>query len=482
MGELVNFSALSFSDALISLGILALFAVAGWIVSLARKDVSIVDSMWSLMFIISLATYMIVSGSTGWRALLVLGLTSVWAIRLSAYITWRNHGAGEDHRYQQIRANNQPNFAFKSLYIVFGLQALLAWIISFPLLAAASSNAPPGWLDLLGVALWSAGMFFEVVGDAQLARFKSNPNNKGSVMNQGLWRYTRHPNYFGEFVLQWGFFVMALAAGGAWTIFAPVLISVLLLRVSGVALLEKDISNRRPAYREYIRSTNAFFPGRPKSIVTEPALFIILTLGLILPMSPVPAEASTPGKAWSFQVYVNDKPVGQHRFQLTDVGDTRYIKSDAEFEYKVLFLSLYNYEHENREVWESGCLSSIKSSTDANGKLYAVRGAQNGDDFVVEGNQNDSIETGCLSTFAYWDQKFLESEQLLNAQTGELVDITVTDLNMEELLVGSQVITTQRYRLDAGEVKIDLWYTPEGDWVGLETQPREGRIMRYVLQ
>ena len=239
-------------------------AVVFWLVSLARNDVSIVDSLWSLMFLLSAAVYVFAAENTGPRELLVLTMTGLWAIRLSAYITWRNHGEPEDYRYQEIRRNNEPGFRFKSLYIVFVLQAALAWVISLPLALAITGQAALGVLDYAGIALWAIGMFFESVGDLQLARFRANPANKGKVLNTGLWRYTRHPNYFGNFTLWWGFFLVALSAGGWWTIISPLLMSLLLLKVSGVALLEKDISGRRPEYREYIRRTNAFFPGLPK--------------------------------------------------------------------------------------------------------------------------------------------------------------------------------------------------------------------------
>ncbi|MDQ1345785.1 MAG: hypothetical protein QG586_1316, partial [Pseudomonadota bacterium] len=135
---------------------------------------------------------------------------------------------------------------------------------SLPLLAAIHSDAPLGWLDIAGVALWVVGLVFEAGGDWQLARFKADPGNRGRVLDTGFWRYTRHPNYFGDFCVWWGFFLIALAAGGAWSIVGPVLMSVLLLKVSGVALLEKDIGERRPAYRDYVRRTNAFFPGPPR--------------------------------------------------------------------------------------------------------------------------------------------------------------------------------------------------------------------------
>ena len=246
------------------LAVLAAVGAGFWVYSVFRKDVSAVDSLWSLMFLIVTVGYALQVGIGGPRGWLVVVLVACWSLRLSAYITTRNHGEGEDHRYQQIRRNNEPGFWWKSIYIVFGLQALLAWVIAMPLAVAAGSEAPLGWLDVAGVALWLLGMTFEVLGDAQLARFKADPDNQGKVLDTGLWRYTRHPNYFGEFALWWGYYLLAVSAGGWWTIASPVLMSFLLLRVSGVALLEKDISERRPKYQDYIERTNAFFPGPPK--------------------------------------------------------------------------------------------------------------------------------------------------------------------------------------------------------------------------
>jgi steroid 5-alpha reductase family enzyme len=239
-------------------------ACAGWLASLPLRNVSLVDSLWSLMFVVAALAY---AGARDWpldpRSLLLLGLLALWALRLSLYITWRNHGANEDYRYRQIRARNQPNFALKSLYLVFGLQAVLAWVISLPLLAGLSSPAPLGWLDAAGVLLWAVGFLFEAGGDWQLARFKADPANAGRVMDRGFWRYTRHPNYFGDFCVWWGFYLIAVSAGGWWSVAGPLLMSVLLLKVSGVALLERDIGARRPGYAEYVRRTSAFFPRPP---------------------------------------------------------------------------------------------------------------------------------------------------------------------------------------------------------------------------
>jgi len=220
------------------------FGFVFWVVSVVKHNVSIVDSLWSLMFLLATVVYVLSVAETGPRTVLVLALVTVWALRLSIHITVRNWGEGEDYRYQRIRANNEPGFVWKSAFIVFGLQGLLAWIISLPLLLSIGSPQPLNWLDGIGVALWLTGMVFEAGGDYQLLRFKANPENRGKVLDSGLWRYTRHPNYFGEACLWWGYFAIALASGGWWSVFAPLLMTFLLLKVSGVAMLEQDIHER----------------------------------------------------------------------------------------------------------------------------------------------------------------------------------------------------------------------------------------------
>ena len=243
---------------------LLIAATITWLLSLPLRNVSIVDSLWSLMLFAAGVIYALGADPRAPRLALVLWLLAIWAARLSFYITVRSIGKGEDRRYQAIRARNEPRFAFKSLYLVFWLQAVLAWIISLPLMGAFSSIAPIGILDYLGLALWLTGFVFEALGDWQLARFKRNPAHADAVMTGGLWRFTRHPNYFGEFCVWWGFWFMAVSAGGWWSLPGPVLLTVLLLRVSGVSLLEKDIGNRRPHYADYVLKTNAFFPGPPR--------------------------------------------------------------------------------------------------------------------------------------------------------------------------------------------------------------------------
>lgn len=246
------------------LGLILTTAFATWCVSVRKRDVSIVDSIWPLFFVVAALGYAATVPQRGPRTPLVLVLLGLWAVRLSGYLTWRNWGQPEDHRYQAIRRGNEPHFWLKSLYMIFGLQGTLAWIVSLPLLAAMAAPGGLNALDLAGIAIWGVGFAFETIADVQLARFKSIPANHGRVMDRGLWRYTRHPNYFGDWCIWWAFYLFALAGGGWWSFVGPLLMSVLLLRVSGVALLEKDIGRRRPAYRDYILSTNAFFPGPPK--------------------------------------------------------------------------------------------------------------------------------------------------------------------------------------------------------------------------
>jgi steroid 5-alpha reductase family enzyme len=247
-----------------ALPVLVAAATLTWLLSFPLRNVSIVDSLWSLMLFSAGVIYSLGCDPRAPRLAFVLWLLALWAGRLALYITARNLGKGEDHRYQAIRARNEPGFQWKSLYLVFWLQAGLAWVISLPLLGAFSSVEPLGVLDAIGAFLWLVGFVFEAGGDWQLARFKRDPANAGKVMDRGFWRYTRHPNYFGEFCVWWGFWFFALAAGAWWTLPGPLALSFLLLKVSGVTLLEKDIGNRRPQYADYVLKTNAFFPGPPR--------------------------------------------------------------------------------------------------------------------------------------------------------------------------------------------------------------------------
>ena len=241
----------------------ALLMFGVWLLSLVKKDASIVDIFWGLGFVlIAIVSYAVADGYHP-RKVLIVALAALWGLRLAAYIYWRNKGRGEDYRYRAMRARQGKRFSIVSLYTVFGLQGLLMWIISFPLQIAQISPAPArlGLLDWIGAGVWLIGFLFESLGDLQLARFKANPNNKGKVMEGGLWRYTRHPNYFGDSLMWWGFFLIALSVpAGIWTLISPLIMTGLLMKVSGVALLEKTLIKTKPEYQDYVRRTSAFVP------------------------------------------------------------------------------------------------------------------------------------------------------------------------------------------------------------------------------
>jgi len=254
-----------FATWLSALPVLLIAAAITWLLSLPLRNVAIAGSLWSLMLFAAGVWYALDSDPRAPRLALVLWLAALWAARLAIYLTARNSRWGEERRYQALRARHQSHFALKSLYQVFVLQALLAWVISLPLLGAFASNAPIAALDYCGVALWLAGFVIEAGADWQLARFRANPANDSAVLRRGFWAWSRHPNYFGDCCLWWGFYLFALAAGAWWALPGPALLTWLLLRVSGVPRLEKDIGNRRPQYADYVLKTNAFFPSRPRN-------------------------------------------------------------------------------------------------------------------------------------------------------------------------------------------------------------------------
>lgn len=251
---------------LANIGLVAIAMTSLWLLSLRLRDASIVDPFWGTGFVIIAWATLLISGSTADRSLLLLSLITVWGLRLSGYLLWRNWGKDEDFRYRAMRGRYGDRFRWISLPLVFGLQGAIMWIVALPVQAGMGSHRdlPLGWLDAAGVLLWALGFVFETVGDWQLARFKSNPINRSRVMDRGLWSWTRHPNYFGDFCVWWGIFLVALSGGDWWTIVSPALMSYLLLKVSGVAMLERTIADRRPEYRDYIRRTSGFFPRPPK--------------------------------------------------------------------------------------------------------------------------------------------------------------------------------------------------------------------------
>lgn len=253
--------------ALAGLGAILVTLTVVWMLSLRLRDASIADVCWGLGFVLLAWLYCFLTPAPTNRSWLVATLVTLWGTRLSAHIFRRNHGRGEDPRYQAMRASHERTFWWRSLFTVFWLQGALLWFVSLPLLVAIRATQPAGLtvVDGLGVLLFAIGFGFEVVGDHQLERFKAQPGNRGKVLESGLWRYTRHPNYFGDATVWWGLYVIAASTSSGWmTVLSPSLMTLLLVRVSGVTLLEKGLTASKPGYRAYIARTPAFFPWFPR--------------------------------------------------------------------------------------------------------------------------------------------------------------------------------------------------------------------------
>ncbi|MGA1648784.1 MAG: DUF1295 domain-containing protein [Ilumatobacteraceae bacterium] len=258
MGDVMGWSAVA----------IAVLMVSTWLLSVIVKNASIVDIVWGLGFVVVAWVSRLVGDGDDARQWLLTVMTSGWGLRLGAYLFWRNTGHGEDYRYRAMRKHWGPRFPVISLVTVFGLQGALMWIVSLGVQLGQDDASPSvGAIAYIGIAVYLVGLFFEVVGDAQLARFKADPESAGKVMDRGLWRYTRHPNYFGDACVWWGLALVAAETGsGAWGLLGALVMTILLRRVSGVTLLERSLRKRREGYEQYIARTSPFLPRPPKKI------------------------------------------------------------------------------------------------------------------------------------------------------------------------------------------------------------------------
>lgn len=246
---------------------LAAFALL-WLASLVLRDASLVDRWWGMGFVLLGAWYLQGRDDLApLTSMLLLSMVTLWGLRLSLHLTIRNWGTGEDYRYAAMRARHGERFPLVSLGTVFLLQGVLVWVIGMPLyagIAVAALGPPVAWLAQVGFLAWGGGTLLETVADLQLVAHRRDPTRRGTVLQSGVWRYSRHPNYFGDALAWWGMYLVAASVGGAWTVFAPALMTVLLMRVSGVTLLEQKLVTSRPGYREYVARTSAFVPWPPK--------------------------------------------------------------------------------------------------------------------------------------------------------------------------------------------------------------------------
>jgi len=247
--------------------ILSLMTVL-WIVSILITNVSIVDLFWGTGFIILNGWYFLASQVSTSRQIILLVMVTIWGLRLSLYLAVRNIGKGEDFRYREFRKKyGEKNYWWISFFQTFLLQGVLMWLISSTLWGANQNLNKNGLniIDYLALLVWIIGFAFETGGDYQLAKFKSNIANKGKILSSGFWRYTRHPNYFGDAAVWWGYGLLCIAAGQYWYLWGSILMTLLIIKVSGVALLEKTLKVQKPQYMDYIQKTNAFIPWFPKN-------------------------------------------------------------------------------------------------------------------------------------------------------------------------------------------------------------------------
>ncbi len=236
-----------------------LFAYGGWLLSLKKNNVTHVDIMWSLFFVLN-ALYFYTMFTPSLRSTLILFLVLLWGLRLSVYLAIRNWGKSEDARYLKIRQNNEPNFRYKSVYIIFGFQSILAWIVGSILFMAIENDHPLTWLDSLGLLITLCGIIYESIADYQLMQFKNDIKNRGKLLQSGLWKLSRHPNYFGEILVWWGFFITTLVTGIHFNLIAPLLMTFLILRFSGVTLLEANLIKKFNGYDDYQKKVNTIIP------------------------------------------------------------------------------------------------------------------------------------------------------------------------------------------------------------------------------
>lgn len=258
MGEAMIYSA-------ITIGVVM---VTTWLMSVAVRNASIVDIVWGAGFAINAWVLALALEADRPRQFLIAIMVGLWGLRLAGYLAKRNIGHGEDWRYQAMRRKIGPKFPIVSLVTVFGLQGALMWLVSLPVMYANADSTPSiGPVAVIGIMVWLVGLAFEAIGDWQLSRFKKDPSNQGKVMDQGLWSLTRHPNYFGDALLWWGIAIVAAETGsGVIGFIGPAVMTFLLMRVSGVPMLERSLNKRREGYAEYVARTSGFIPRPPKKI------------------------------------------------------------------------------------------------------------------------------------------------------------------------------------------------------------------------
>lgn len=472
----------------------ALLGVTAWRLSTHYSCASIADIFWPLHHLLSaLILLSVMSPELSLPGYLTIGLVTCWAIRLATHLTLRQIGADEDRRYETIRQRIGDDFDRKSLYLIFIPQALMAWFISLLLLPALAPLAPWNWIGYAGLLLATLGLIWEITADLQLASFLRQREND-RVMDQGLWSLCRHPNYFGEWLFWLGLALTTVSLApptGLLALLPMALLTFLLMRFTGVARTETGITNRRPGYLAYQRQTPAFFPNprrllaqlrrgdRPLSSkrgVSKGWWLLVLCVNFVS-IDNAKAEPQAP-QNWYFDVKLDDKELGFHEFVATADERGYDVVATAAFRYAIFGVTLFSYEHKVRERYDENlCLQEIESTTKTNGNIERLRGFKTGEGFAIETDAGSSTETGCLLTFAYWTPKLLSQKRILNGQSGDVVEI---DVSQQTSANGSPALTF--YSVNGRQLDLTLGYDSQGHWRTLESTLKNGRNLSYHLR
>ncbi|RPG30100.1 MAG: DUF1295 domain-containing protein [Gammaproteobacteria bacterium TMED92] len=471
---------------------LAAAACLLWLYSLRSNIVSHVDILWPLLHLMACVSMFISSESVTLRGSLLILVVTAWSVRLATYLAARAAGRGEDRRYAEIRARYGATFRYSSLVIIFLMQALLALIISAVFYPIITSQLPWRALDTLLLCATVVGLLYETIADQQLSAFLRRQSDTGQhqtqVLRTGLWRYSRHPNYFGEWIFWLSLALLAVSLGSWIGVVTVGLVSWLLLRFTGVARMERRTPSLRPDYLDYQRETPAFFPTflwprRWLKTVTKPSaqqlLLVLVGVTTLLPVQfPMAAPSSTSPafEHWYFTAYIDDKEVGYHQFEVRRDGASTFLNGRADFEYRLWKVPLFSYFHEVSETYDRNlCLQEITSTTITRTDRVALHGRKTDAGFTLDGAANVPILEDCLTTFAYWTKEFLARDTLLNGQDGTLVPVQFSNLASEN------PDSAERVRLQADSLDLTLTYSNDGHWQGLESQLPAGRKLVYKL-
>ena len=464
-----------------------------WLYSLRSNNVSHVDILWPLLHVMACLSLSSNAAPLTLRGGLLLLIVTAWGVRLATYLAARAAGRGEDRRYAEIRARYGESFRYTSLGMIFLLQAFLALLISSIFYPIVVSQTPWRFIDTVLLAAATFGLLYEIVADLQLSAFLQRLDNPGQrqtqVLRSGLWKYSRHPNYFGEWFFWLALSLLALSLGSWIGLVTMTLVSWLLLRFTGVARMEQRTPSLRPEYRDYQSQTPAFVPtfinprhwisaaSRPQTQQLLIVGFVTASLLAATPTVAAPVKDLPTFEHWYFAAYIDDKEVGYHQFEVRRDGDSTYLNSRANFEYRLWKVPLFSYAHEVSETYDKNlCLQNITSTTKTRKNNLAVKGQRTAEGFTLEGSEPGSLEESCLTTFAYWTQEILTKDKLLNGQDGSLVAVQFSPLNPDD------ENTEQRFRLQADAIDLTLTYSNEGLWQGLESALPAGRRLVYKLE